>query len=72
MADHLAASQVPVILTGIHALATDDTAGGPPLYRGELNAPSYTARQAMWERSVPEVNAQQLGESGGAFSHERR
>jgi hypothetical protein len=67
VADCLAASQVPVILTGVQPWRPTTLLEAHPYAELELGAPSYSARKVMWERALPEVSEQQLGSIAARF-----
>jgi hypothetical protein len=67
VAAHLATSQVPLILTGLQPWRPTTLLAARLYTEFELTAPSYTTRKAMWERALPEVNAQQLGSIAARF-----
>jgi hypothetical protein len=64
---HLAASQVPIILTGLQPWRPTTLLAARLYTELELTTPSYTTRKAMWEHALPEVNAQQLGSIAARF-----
>ena len=67
VADRLAASKVPVIVTGIQPWRPTTLLEARLYTELELNAPSYTARKAMWQRTFPEIHGQQLGSLAARF-----
>ena len=67
VADCLAASQVPVILTGIQPWRPTTLLEARLYAELELDVPSYAARKAMWQRALPEVSEQQLGSIATRF-----
>jgi ATP-dependent 26S proteasome regulatory subunit len=63
----LAASQVPVILTGLHPWRPATLLEARLYAELELTAPSYTTRKALWERALPEIDGQQLDSLAARF-----
>jgi hypothetical protein len=67
VADRLAASQVAVMLTGRQPWRPTTLLETRLYAELELNAPSYTARKAMWERTFPEIPGHQLDSLAARF-----
>ena len=55
LADYLAVSKIPIILTGAHAWRPTALLEARPYAQIEIGAPNYEERQTMWERALPEV-----------------
>ena len=67
LADHLAASQLPIILTGVHPWRPTTLLEARPYAEIEINAPTYAERQMMWERTLPEVSKEQRDDLAARF-----
>ncbi|HYP27458.1 MAG TPA: ATP-binding protein [Blastocatellia bacterium] len=67
LADHLAASQLPIILTGVHPWRPTELLEARPYAEIEIDAPTYSERQAMWERALPEVSTEQRDDFAARF-----
>jgi hypothetical protein len=55
-ADYLAASRIPIILTGTNPWRPTALLEARPYAQLETSTPGYAMRQAMWERALPEVS----------------
>jgi hypothetical protein len=67
LADHLAASRIPVILTGLHPWRPTALLESRAYAELEIDAPNYVARQAMWERTLPDVSKEQRADLAARF-----
>lgn len=67
LADYLAASKVPFVLTGVHPWRPTALLEARPYAQIEIAAPSYAARQSMWERALPEVSSEQRDDLAARF-----
>lgn len=67
LADHLAASQTPIILTGAHPWRPTTLLEARLYAEIEVSAPSYAERQTMWERALPEVSKEQRDDFAARF-----
>jgi hypothetical protein len=67
LADHLAASQVPIILTGTHPWRPTALLEARPYADLELEAPTFVQRQRMWKRELPEVSTHQRDDLAARF-----
>jgi hypothetical protein len=56
LADYLAVSTIPIILTGANPWRPTVLLEARPYAQLEVNTPGYAARQTMWERALPEVS----------------
>src|ERR1700752_2774844 len=59
LAEALAASQVPIILTGANAWRPTVLLGMRPYAQILLTAPDYAPRQLMWQNALPDVTESQ-------------
>jgi hypothetical protein len=66
-ADMLAASSVPLILTGTHPWRPTPLLERRAYAEIELDEPSFDLRRTMWERALPEVSGAQLGDVASRF-----
>ena len=67
LADHLAASPIPIILTGVRPWRPTALLGARAYAELELEAPSYAERQTMWERALPDVSKDQRDDLATRF-----
>lgn len=67
LAERLAASPMPIILTGVHPWRPTVLLEARPYGEIELDAPSYAARQMMWERALPDVSNRQREDLASRF-----
>jgi hypothetical protein len=67
VADRLAASQVPVMLTGMQPWRLTTLLEARLYTELELNAPSYLDRKAMWECTLPDIHGPQLDSLAARF-----
>lgn len=67
VADCLATSQVPIILTGVQPWRPTTLLEARLYAELELDVLSYAARKAMWQRVLPEVSEEQLGSIATRF-----
>ncbi|MGA9770388.1 MAG: ATP-binding protein [Blastocatellia bacterium] len=67
LADHLASSDVRIILTGINPWRPTVLLEARPYADLEINAPSYAARQMMWERAFPDLSIEQRDDLAARF-----
>ncbi len=67
LADYLGASKIPIILTGVHPWRPTALLEARPYAQLEISAPSYAARQTMWERALPEVSKEQRDDLAARF-----
>jgi hypothetical protein len=67
LADQLATSLVPVILTGIFPWRPAVLLETRRYAEIELEAPGYLTRKSMWEKALPEVNERQLCDLAARF-----
>ncbi|MCI0392746.1 MAG: ATP-binding protein [Acidobacteria bacterium] len=66
-ADNLAASRIPIILTGVHPWRPTVLLESRAYAEIEINAPSYAERQTMWERALPDVSREQRDDLAARF-----
>jgi hypothetical protein len=67
MAEYLAVSRIPVILTGAHPWRPTTLLEARPYAQLEINPPGYAARQTMWERVLPELSKPQRDDLAARF-----
>jgi hypothetical protein len=67
LAENLASSRVPVILTGIHPWRPTRLLETRPYVEIELDSPTYTARKAMWSSILPEMSDEQNSDLAARF-----
>jgi hypothetical protein len=67
LASQLSASQVPVLLTGVHPWRPAKLLEARPYAELELDAPGYMARRSMWEQELPEMEEQRLCDLAARF-----
>jgi len=67
LAEALAASQVPIILTGVNAWRPTVLLGMRPYAQMLLSAPDYATRQLMWQNALPDVTESQRDDLAARF-----
>jgi ATPase family associated with various cellular activities (AAA) len=65
--DQLAASQIPILLTGVHPVRPTELLVARPYAELELGAPNHSARSSMWELALPEMNGRELRDLAARF-----
>jgi hypothetical protein len=67
LADYLAVSRIPIILTGTHPWRPTVLLEARPYAQLEITTPDYVSRQSMWERALPEVSKEQRDDLAARF-----
>jgi hypothetical protein len=67
LASQLAAARSPIILTGTRPWRPTELLKAQSFAQLEIDAPDYSARQAMWERAFPDVSKEQRDDLASRF-----
>lgn len=67
LASYLAGARAPIILTGTRPWRPTELLKAQPYAQLEIQAPDFSARQAMWERAFPEVTGEQRQDLASRF-----